>query len=177
MPVMASVRGQVTLLPGDAIATRPTLPLAGNGTLIPLPDGRLLAGATWHPGDDDTAVRAQDHAHNLAQMQRLLGGAMRADVEPSSFDGRVAFRCATADRLPIIGPLPAADAPVRDQLRHIARAEGLYALTALGSRGITLAPLAGEILASWITGAPMPVEASLLDAIDPARGLLRHIRA
>jgi tRNA 5-methylaminomethyl-2-thiouridine biosynthesis bifunctional protein len=176
MPVMAAVRGQVTLLPGDAISTRPSLPLAGNGTLIPLSDGRLLAGATWHPGDDDMALRAQDHAHNLAQMQRLLGGAVRADGDPSLLDGRVAFRCATADRLPIVGPLPAADAPVRDQVRHIARAEGLYALTALGSRGITLAPLAGEILASWITGAPMPVEASLLDAIDPVRGL-PHLRA
>jgi tRNA 5-methylaminomethyl-2-thiouridine biosynthesis bifunctional protein len=171
MPQMASVRGQVTLLPGDAIATRPKLPLAGNGTLIPLHDGRLLVGATWHPGDDDTALRAEDHAHNLAQMQRLLGGTTASDAEPSSWSGRVAFRCATADRLPIVGPLPAADATAHDQVRHIVRAEGLYALTALGSRGITLAPLAGEIIASWITGAPMPVEASLLDAIDPARGL------
>jgi tRNA 5-methylaminomethyl-2-thiouridine biosynthesis bifunctional protein len=169
MPVMASVRGQVTLLPGAAIDARPTLPLAGSGTLIPLPDGRLLVGATWHPGDDDTSVRAQDHAHNLAQMQRLLGCTTGPDADPSSLSGRVAFRCATADRLPIVGPLPAADATAHDQVRHIVRAEGLYALTALGSRGIALAPLAGEILASWITGAPMPVEASLLDAIDPAR--------
>ncbi len=174
MPVMASVRGQVTLLPGDAIDTRPTLPLAGNGTLIPLPDGRLLAGATWHPGDDDTALRAQDHAHNLAQMQRLLGAALRAELDLSLLEGRVAFRSATADRLPIVGPLPAANAPAHDAVRHIRRAEGLYALTALGSRGITLAPLAGEIIAAWITGAPMPVEASLLDAIDPARRLAKR---
>lgn len=174
MPPMACVRGQVSLLPVDAIGPRPTLPLAGNGTLIALPDGRLLAGATWHPGDADTTLRAHDHAHNLAQLQRLLGGAAPPALDASSLQGRVAFRCATADRLPIVGPLPASHAPARDQVRHIVRTEGLYALTALGSRGITLAPLAGDILASWITGAPMPVEASLLDAIDPAR---RHAQS
>jgi tRNA 5-methylaminomethyl-2-thiouridine biosynthesis bifunctional protein len=48
--------------------------------------------------------------------------------------------------------------------------------TALGSRGITQAALGGELLASWLTGAPMPAPASLLDALDPARFVARAQR-
>jgi tRNA 5-methylaminomethyl-2-thiouridine biosynthesis bifunctional protein len=52
----------------------------------------------------------------------------------------------------------------------------LYVLTGLGSRGITQAALAGELLAAWITGAPMPAPASLVDAVDVARWAARAAR-
>jgi tRNA 5-methylaminomethyl-2-thiouridine biosynthesis bifunctional protein len=48
--------------------------------------------------------------------------------------------------------------------------------TALGSRGITWSALGAQVLASSITGAPQPLEASLLDAIDPARFVARAVR-
>ena len=56
------------------------------------------------------------------------------------------------------------------------RIEGLYVFGALGSRGLTWAPLLGEALAAWITGAPMPLAASLMDAVDPARFISRGVR-
>jgi tRNA 5-methylaminomethyl-2-thiouridine biosynthesis bifunctional protein len=64
-----------------------------------------------------------------------------------------------------------------EQARHIPRVEGLYVLCALGSRGITLAPLLGHALASWVTGWPQPVGADLLDAIDPARFFSKRLRS
>jgi hypothetical protein len=33
------------------------------------------------------------------------------------------------------------------------------------------------VLAAWIDGAPIALEADLLDAIDPARWLVRSVRA
>jgi tRNA 5-methylaminomethyl-2-thiouridine biosynthesis bifunctional protein len=57
--------------------------------------------------------------------------------------------------------------------RHLPRVDGLYVLAGLGSRGITSAALAGRLLASWITGAPCPVEQRLRDAVDPGRYCLR----
>ena len=75
-----------------------------------------------------------------------------------------------------------ADAPARagarrqEQPRQVPRIEGLYLLTALGSRGLTLAPLLGEVVAAWICGSPVPLAASLLDAIDPARFVARAAR-
>jgi tRNA 5-methylaminomethyl-2-thiouridine biosynthesis bifunctional protein len=46
---------------------------------------------------------------------------------------------------------------------------GLFACLALGSRGMTWAALAAEIVASRICGEPMPVEGGLLSALSPSR--------
>jgi tRNA 5-methylaminomethyl-2-thiouridine biosynthesis bifunctional protein len=58
----------------------------------------------------------------------------------------------------------------------VPRLPGLYVFTALASRGITWSALGAQVLASSITGAPQPLESSLLDAIDPARFVARRVR-
>jgi tRNA 5-methylaminomethyl-2-thiouridine biosynthesis bifunctional protein len=63
-----------------------------------------------------------------------------------------------------------------EQPRHVPRVSGLYVLAALGSRGITWAPLLGELLAAAIVGAPLPLPGSLLDAVDPGRFAARALR-
>ena len=63
-----------------------------------------------------------------------------------------------------------------DQPRFVPRRRGLYLLTGLGSRGITWSPLAARTLAAWIAGSPLPLEASLLDAVDAARFASRAAR-
>jgi tRNA 5-methylaminomethyl-2-thiouridine biosynthesis bifunctional protein len=71
-------------------------------------------------------------------------------------------------------PDPQAVLPARrDAPRLFPRQPGLYLLTGLGSRGLTSAALAGELIAAQIAGAPWPLEADLVDAVDPARLLLR----
>jgi tRNA 5-methylaminomethyl-2-thiouridine biosynthesis bifunctional protein len=45
-----------------------------------------------------------------------------------------------------------------------------------GSRGLTWAPLMAELLAAWIDGTPMPLPGELVDALDPAREVLRRAR-
>jgi tRNA 5-methylaminomethyl-2-thiouridine biosynthesis bifunctional protein len=72
--------------------------------------------------------------------------------------------------MPIAGPVP------DDGGDPLARSPGLFVLTGLGSRGLTTAPLAAEVLAAWVTGAPMPVDARLRDALDPARWRRRAAR-
>jgi len=88
--------------------------------------------------------------------------------------GRVGWRLATPDRLPLVGGLPVPGHVGRiDQARFIPRQPGLAVCTALGSRGIGWAALCAQVLAAQVSGAPCPLEASLLDAIDPARFLVR----
>ena len=119
---------------------------------------------------------------NLATLARLTGWS--DDLDPTVLDGRSGWRLAAADRMPLIGPLPAvaaagpwvASQPRLDQPRLVPRLPGVYVLSALGSRGLVQAALGGEVLASWITGAPVPAPASLLDAIDPARFIARAAR-
>jgi tRNA 5-methylaminomethyl-2-thiouridine biosynthesis bifunctional protein len=177
------VRGQTTLLPA-ALPGLPTLPLplADTGYALQLADGRLLCGATSQPDDDEPGLRDADHRHNLATLQRLTGwaGPPPADALNAQLDGRVGWRLQSDDRLPLLGPVPDGDGAAGtrrwDQPRFVPRQAGLYVFTALGSRGITQATLAAEALASWLTGDPMPLPASLLDALDVARFVARAVR-
>ncbi|MEO8122641.1 MAG: bifunctional tRNA (5-methylaminomethyl-2-thiouridine)(34)-methyltransferase MnmD/FAD-dependent 5-carboxymethylaminomethyl-2-thiouridine(34) oxidoreductase MnmC [Burkholderiales bacterium] len=178
---MQRIRGQTTELPLTTPGLRlPLLPMAGNGYVLP-PLGRATAlfGATARVDDDEPGLRASDQAHNLAQLARLTGSAPAA--EGLALSGRVGWRCTAPDRLPLIGgvPDPAATPGSRmrlDQPRNVPRAPGLYVFVGLASRGITWAALGARTLASQISGAPCPLEASLLDAVDAARFASRAAR-
>jgi tRNA 5-methylaminomethyl-2-thiouridine biosynthesis bifunctional protein len=94
----------------------------------------------------------------------------------------VGWRLHSDDRLPIAGavPLPAAAMPPGqrlDQARLLPRQPGLFVLTALGSRGLTLAPLLGRLVAAQASGTPWPLEQDLADAVDPGRWIVRAARA
>jgi tRNA 5-methylaminomethyl-2-thiouridine biosynthesis bifunctional protein len=175
------IRGQTTEMTVATPGLRlPRLPVAGNGyALPPLSGGKALFGATAQFDDDEPGLRASDQAHNLAQLARLTGSAPAAHgIELS---GRVGWRCATPDRLPLIGGLPDRAAlqgsGMRlEQPRFVPRAAGLYVFAGLASRGITWAALGARTLASQISGAPCPLEASLLDAVDAARFESRRAR-
>jgi tRNA 5-methylaminomethyl-2-thiouridine biosynthesis bifunctional protein len=184
-------RGQLSIVRAAEAAAlpRPALPLASGGYLIALPaplGGGLLCGATSQPDDDDSALRTEDHQANLAQIERLTGGAPQVPEawftpHGGALSGRVAWRLGCDDRLPVLGgvPLPGAGlagAHRLEQPRHVPRVPGLYVFAALGSRGITWAPLLGEVLAAGIVGAALPLPGSLMDAIDAARFVSRAAR-
>ncbi len=169
-----AVRGQISQLPQDVADSTnlqwPRLPLAGAGYVLPTVAHGLLFGATSQRGDMDAGARLSDHQNNLAQLEKLLGQLLPETMWTSTqWRGRTAWRCMTQDRLPIVGAVPGAQATPTDQARLIPRVQGLHVCMALGSRGITWAPLVAEVVACGISGAVMPLESSLLDAIDPAR--------
>jgi tRNA 5-methylaminomethyl-2-thiouridine biosynthesis bifunctional protein len=164
------VRGQVTWLAATDSTVMPQLPIASGGYVLSLPHGGLLIGATSQPGDDDDRIREADHASNLERARLLLG--RNAARDGAALHGRVGWRVVTRDRLPLIGPVPDLEAPLpmrRAAPRLLARRPGLYLHTALGSRGMTTAALGGELLVAQLCGTPWPLEADLVDAIDPAR--------
>ena len=178
-------RGQTTLLPAS-LPGAPLLPLpiADAGYALQLADGRLLCGGVSQAEDRDPlqpdgALREADHAAHLATLRRLSG--WRGDLPASALQGRVGWRLQADDRLPLLGAVPEPAAPPGsrrlDQPRFVPRQAGLYVFTALGSRGISQAALGGEVLASWLTGAPLPAPAALLDALDAARFVARAVRA
>ena len=166
-------RGQLSIWPASPDTPRLGCPLSGAGYAITLPDGSLLAGATATAGDTDPALRDADHDFNRARLQRLTGWDA-----PAPAAGRVGWRVQAPDRLPIVGavPAPGAASARPTQARWQPREPGLFVLTALGSRGLVLGPLMGEVLAAWVSGSPMPIEARLRDAIDPARWIVRAAR-
>ncbi|HEY2978313.1 MAG TPA: FAD-dependent oxidoreductase, partial [Burkholderiaceae bacterium] len=171
-------RGQVTWLPAPD-DWRPALPIAGDGYAIPLPQGQLLCGATSDLDDTTPVLREADHQRNLVALQRLSGRPWSPDAR--TLGGRVGWRMHARDRLPLLGgvPLPAGartHATRQEQPRFIARRPGLHVLAGLGSRGLAQAALAGEVVAAIITGTPLPVGSTLLDAVDAARFAARAVR-
>lgn len=179
-PVEA-IRGQLTqvrtaLLTQQGLVS-PRLPIAGSGYLLPDLDGATWFGATSKADDPDPSVRIEDHRLNVAQLERLFGQPLAMDLQ--RLDGRTAWRWTSRDRLPVVGAVPDFDrvdvvlsgsTGLRlDSPRFVPRLHGLFVFGALGSRGITWSALAAQVLASWVSGAPTPLEADLIDAIDPAR--------
>jgi tRNA 5-methylaminomethyl-2-thiouridine biosynthesis bifunctional protein len=169
-------RGQITQWSGPPSALRH--PVAGDGYALPLPGGGVLCGATRQSDDEDPQLRQADHVHNLQRLQRLTGLLAPAGFE--GLGGRVGWRLHSPDRLPLAGALPAWPWPAgqrADQARLLPRRQGLFVLTGLGARGLTLAPLMADLVAAQATGTPWPVEQDLADAVDPARWLVRQTRA
>lgn len=175
------VRGQLTRLP---IGTDLRVPLIGEGYAVPLADG-LLAGATYGIDDADSTSRELDNAENIARLAQLVPAwaEQLAALDTSALASRVAFRCVTSDRLPMIGPL-ADEALCAQHASALAgawpldlhRSPGLYGAFAFGSRGLVWSTLAAELVASQLEGEPWPIERELAEDLDPARYFLRALR-
>ena len=170
------VRGQISIADPGRIAL-PSVALAGAGYVLPAAAGAAIFGATAQPGDRDAAVRIEDHRLNLDRLAQLT--ASRIDIDAASLSGRVGWRWTAVDRLPVIGAVPDGDSSAvgsADQPRFMPRQPGLFVFTALGSRGIGVSALGARLVAAWVSGAPSPVEASLMDAVDPAHFAARDQR-
>jgi len=172
LPLQA-LRGQVThLAPGAA----PQLPLVlcREAYLTPSAHGVTCAGATYDL-DADPALRASSQHENVTRLRALVSDPHAADAAPLA--GRVGFRCVAPDRLPLVGRLPDFSAAgATERLRDVPRHPGLYGLLGYASRGLIWAPLAAELLAAQLEGEPLPLEMTLVDALDPARFVLRARR-
>ena len=164
-PDLQAIRGQVTFgLPSDSAqltlppAGLPYFPVNGHGGLIPgIPtlDGPLwLMGASYERDVEQPTIKQQDHADNLARLQRLLPHA--ADTLADQFRGEHAqgwagIRCATPNRLPLVMPLPGA--------------RQAWLCTGMGSRGLSFAALCAELLAARLHAEPLPIDQPLANAL------------
>jgi tRNA 5-methylaminomethyl-2-thiouridine biosynthesis bifunctional protein len=149
------VRGQASWA-----RTAETVPAAAwGGYVLPMRDG-LLFGATHDRDDADEAVRADDHARNLALLARALPG-LAGRLATAPLEGRAAVRAVTPDRLPLAGAAGAA---------------GLFVLAGFGSRGFSLAPLLAEHVAALALEAPSPISRAAADLVDPGRFARRAAR-
>lgn len=172
LPLQA-LRGQVTHLAPEYAPQLP-LVLCREAYLTPSAHGVTCAGATYDL-DDDASLRAASQEENVARLRGLVSDPRAAKGAPLA--GRVGFRCVAPDRLPLVGRLPDfVVAGATERLRDVPRHPGLYGLLGYASRGLIWAPLAAELLAAQLEGEPLPLEMSLVDALDPARFVLRARR-
>jgi tRNA 5-methylaminomethyl-2-thiouridine biosynthesis bifunctional protein len=146
-------------------------------------EGGVLFGATF---DTTPAEPHHARARNLAAL-RKLAPEIASGVDAATLQSRASERAATPDRAPIAGLLPDADAWTTRfaGLAHGRRLApgppapahaGVYVIGGLGARGLTLAPLLGERIAAEMFGEPQALSRAALEAIHPARFLLRALK-
>ena len=128
-------------------------------------DGGAFAALTARAAAGLAGVTAAGHQANFERLLSLHppSAALLADQFKS---GHVKswrhVRCTTRDRLPLVGPLLAAELDKRVDPKN----PTLWINTALGSRGLSLCVLAAELLAARLGGEPLPIPASLALCID-----------
>ncbi len=179
------VRGQIALVSREHYQRKPAMVIGYHGYVAPVAADEILLGATWSHDDDCVALRAEDHEQLLARARRWLPDlGLRPDAP---LRGRVAFRSQSPDHLPLVGPVPDARTFASDyyDLHHgrtradypvAAYIPGLFLSLAHGGRGVASACLAGEILAAQVCGGEPPVPEALVQAVNPARFLIRHLQ-
>jgi tRNA 5-methylaminomethyl-2-thiouridine biosynthesis bifunctional protein len=184
----------------SALGFWPKAVVCRSGYLSPVIDGQMLVGATFERDpsanqDQGLQPTMQGHAENLqrvAEISASLANTLTPHWNDGHLKGRVAIRHASHDRMPHVGRVVSQEAlneglpRSASQLHHLPREHKLFVLGGLGSRGLSIAPLAAEVLASQILTQESPPTAHpshalprpLLDAVDPARFILRaHRRA
>ena len=178
------IRGQVSHLPTQAPLDGLRTVLCSAGYLTPAgPEQTHCLGASYARGDSQLGYRQTEQEENLDKLRRSLPGEGWPATLSLGSEARVAVRCATRDHLPLVGPAPALGeaetwpAPSADGLMSpVPCHPGLWVLGALGSHGLSSAPLAAEMLACELCAEPLPLAFSQLEALHPARSWLRVAR-
>lgn len=187
LPLQA-IRGQTTNIPATPQSRRLRGALCHEGYIAPARREMHCIGATFTLRDPGPELRSADHHQNIEKLAGALPawrGALQ-DLDISALTGRVGFRCASPDYLPIAGPVPERDAFLRCYagLRKNARQlipergvymPGLYVNTAHGSRGLSSTLLVAELLASQICGEPPPLSREISRGLSPGRFLIRDL--
>ncbi len=153
-----AVRGQVTY--GNLKETKtspqhPTHPINGGGSYIET-DTQWLIGATYDRDKLSLEPSIRDQVDNFERLENLvpdIAEQLKPTFERGLVKNWVGIRCATTDRLPIVGEIM----------------QGLWVCTAMASRGLTFAPLCAELLAGLLHHEALPLNARLVKALSIQR--------
>lgn len=190
------VKGQMSLGPqqGEPLAPRPQ---RNNGVFVPLyedadmpapwPQRLWSMGSTYDRGHANTEVTEEAHARNAESLRLLLSAHEAAPQPDAPWQGWAEVRCASLDRLPMAGAVPDVAAlqvhmarpgahRTRLRLSQVPRVPGVFALTALGSRGLSLAHWCAQQLALQMDDQTNHAPHELWRCLDPARFVWKQSR-
>lgn len=173
---LQALRGQITWgwHTADNTSALPPFSVNGSGNLVthvPQESGHRtgkiwVMGSTFERDVEQLPISSADqmgaHAVNFDKLSVLLprtATALRPWFTPNDEHCQPTWghvRCASHDRLPIAGPVSSTT-------------PGLWAITALGARGLTLSVLCAELIAAQLHGEPLPLDAKLALHLGTAR--------
>ncbi len=173
LPLQA-IRGQVSWGTYPAGSPPPQrYPVNGYGSWVPFYQMPHSAAPAWVMGSsferDVTALPpsaadcAQAHGDNWRKLQTLLPSTSTHYREAfANANTWAQIRCASADRLPVVGPLPASHSQTGAHMP-------LWLCTAMGSRGLSWALLCAELLVARLHDEPLPINNALAKALSADR--------
>ncbi|AHG86650.1 tRNA 5-methylaminomethyl-2-thiouridine biosynthesis bifunctional protein MnmC [Bibersteinia trehalosi USDA-ARS-USMARC-190] len=182
------VRGQVSHIPTNRMLTKLKCVVCYDGYLTPKSAGDShCVGASHIRDNQETHFSLEEHQQNFAKLsQNLTACDWAKSADFSQNQAKVGIRSAFRDRMPMFGSMPnfaqqkQQYANLYNQLRRKEPIEmaafypQLYLVAGLGSRGLTTAPLLGEMLASQICGEPLPLAEELHQVLMPNRSWVRN---
>ncbi|MCY4275098.1 MAG: bifunctional tRNA (5-methylaminomethyl-2-thiouridine)(34)-methyltransferase MnmD/FAD-dependent 5-carboxymethylaminomethyl-2-thiouridine(34) oxidoreductase MnmC [Gammaproteobacteria bacterium] len=183
------ISGQSTYVNVGLISQSPMCILRYGGYLLPACSGHHLIGATYESGRVSSSPNPKADLDNFNLLAKYLPHLIDSRYKPHDHIqcAHHGVRMVSENRLPLVGRVPKQDRFI-DQFQSMRKRNypisniervyypNLYLCAAWGSRGMTGAALSGEFLTSWITGEPLPLQASVVRAIQPARSLVRGLK-
>ncbi|WP_373766157.1 bifunctional tRNA (5-methylaminomethyl-2-thiouridine)(34)-methyltransferase MnmD/FAD-dependent 5-carboxymethylaminomethyl-2-thiouridine(34) oxidoreductase MnmC [Glaesserella sp.] len=184
------VRGQVSQVPTTPLLSTLQCVVCYDGYLTPMsPSTQTHCIGASHVRDNaDNGFSIAEHQQNIAKLQQNLTACdWTENIDLSQHLAKVGIRAAFRDRVPMVGAVPQFAEQKRqyanlyNQLRRREAIEPaayypqLYMVAGLGSRGLTTAPLLGEILVSQLCGEPIPLSEEILHNLSTNRTWMRHL--
>ncbi len=160
--------------------------LCGGRYVTPTLNGQLNFGASYRLNSEDCKVIEEEHQENLDALNKEFPSVGSQLIKDSPMSGRAAVRCTSPDYTPIAGPVCDAQQFAVDfspltksrkwKFHQSAQfMKGLYVNIGHGSRGLSSAPLCGELIAAQINQEPYPMPEELAQIINPNRFLVKNL--
>ncbi len=182
---ITSVRGQVNFFPENPISKQIKTIVCSDHYLSPAVDGFNSIGTSYTPNDFNANLSDQDTRANLQALRKISLPLFDA-IKMQNVTGRVAWRSATKDYLPLAGQLLDDVKMFETKPRYNVAAKslpwlkGLYMNAGHGSKGMITAPLCGELVAVLANNEPLSNESLSLDTaiaskLNPSRFTMRAL--
>ncbi len=184
-----AVRGQVSQIPTSENLLKLKTVLCYDGYLTPVDFAKTshCIGASHVRNDETRHFSLQEQQENQQKIQKNIIESWTKDVDTSDNLARIGVRCTVRDRIPLMGNVANYAQQVVDyrNLFNLRRRKqkievacnypNLFVIGALGSRGLTSAPLLGETLASQIYGEPLPLSEDIIHCLSANRSWMRKL--
>ncbi len=174
------VRGQVNFFKENQLSKQVGSVICTDHYLSPSVDGLHSIGTSYAPNDLNPNLSAEDTHTNLQALKKI-SPALFNHINLPSVTGRVAWRSATRDYMPLAGQLIDELALRKKPARYndppdaLPWRSGLYVNAGHGSKGMITAPLCAELIANQLCKEPLVVNSAMASALNPNRFLLRDL--
>jgi tRNA 5-methylaminomethyl-2-thiouridine biosynthesis bifunctional protein len=185
-PIKA-IPGQLSLIAPNDESKNLRHAVCYEGYMTPVIKGQHVVGASYRHDPNDLDISDADHQNQLNYLCQAFP-TMADGFKNTRKAARVGVRALTPDHLPLVGPIGEKQwlSQAYAKLQHGASLKragypnaeylpNLYLNAGFGSRGLSSALLAAEVLYSLISGSALPISEKVYQALHPSRFWVREI--